>query len=133
LKLSKIYLPYIFGIREKSNRIIPTLIRELSSNSTARLTSGTQYLPVLSAVDASRILFQLTLMNPGNYSATPEFYPSVKELAITVKTWIGTGKILFDDSKRSIDASYPRVSFPNPISLKHMVCPLESHIRSNTS
>jgi hypothetical protein len=133
LKVSKLYLPYLFGIREKSNRIIPTLIRELSSNSTARLTSGTQFLPVLSASDASKTLFQLTLMSPGNYSATPEFYPSVKELATTVRTWIGTGKILFDASKRSIDASFPRVDFPNPIGLECPVCPLENHVRSTTN
>jgi nucleoside-diphosphate-sugar epimerase len=129
---SKVYLPYLFGPREKHTRFIPTLIRELRSNSTARLTSGTQYLPLLSAIDASRIILNVASMTPGIYSAMPEHYSRVKEIALNVHRWIGSGSIIFDETKRSVDELYPKVDFPNPLNLETLINPLDWHIKSTT-
>lgn len=115
LELTSIFMPYLTGLNERSNRIIPTLLNIPRTQGEVLLSSGTQYLPVLTASDAARAVFSCLETDQLNCSAIPVWYSSVKDLVSLVSKFLDTSRVVFNSDMRALDADFPKVEFPKNV------------------
>ena len=92
------------------------------------LTSGKQYLPLLSVQEALESIDKVTIerdLNEKNmeYSASPFWYGSVIDLVQEISGSVDKDLFTFDPSRHSVDVDLPRVKFPSPIPIRDRAFP----------
>ena len=129
LELTSIFMPYLTGLNERTNRIIPTLLNIPRTEGEVMLSSGTQYLPVLTASDAAKAVFSSLETDQLNCSATPVWYSSVKDLVSLVSKFLDTSRVVFNSEMRALDADFPKVDFPNNVKKWEPQIQLEEYLK----
>ena len=115
INLVNVFLPHIVGPGQAAEKLFPTLFRELEAGRIVRLSSGTQFIPILSIWDCCDAIESALTCQPGTYSATPIWYGRLTEL---IKEFIpkdGKGSIEFNEKVKSIDSDFPKVDLSNSI------------------
>ena len=112
IDLTTIFLPHIYGVGEKSSRIIPYLKSQFQKSEVASISSGGQYLPILSLDDAVTAIRAAIHSNQIECSATPVWHGKVIELANSIQEQMGSGFLTSDSMNISKDATFPPTSFP---------------------
>lgn len=110
--LQTIYLPHVFGSGENPKRIVPFLREGLQKDLKMTISSGEQYLPLLSVQDTCTAIALAIETDQEACAATPVWYGQVKELAALMQKTINSGSVILDKSIESVDAHFPPVQFP---------------------
>jgi hypothetical protein len=108
-------MPYLAGLNERTNRIIPTLLNIPRTQGEVILSSGTQYLPVLTAIDAAKAVYFSLETDQLECSATPVWYSTVRDLVNLVSKFLDVSEVVFNNDLKALDASFPRVDFPDKV------------------
>lgn len=112
IELTTIFLPHVFGAGENSNRIIPSLTKNLQNGQIAEISRGEQFLPILGVEDCCLAIAAAIKTDQRICSAAPIWYDSVKILASIMEKAISRGVVQINSDKMSIDNSFPKVEFP---------------------
>lgn len=112
IKLTTIFLPHIFGKGENSNRVIPSIIRNLQNGQIAEISQGKQFLPILSVEDCCSAIIAAIQTDQLICSATPMWYDRVENLASIIQNAISKGVLQINTNNKSVDNSFLRVEFP---------------------
>ena len=135
IKLTTIFIPHVFGKGENTNRIIPSITKNLQSGQIAEISRGEQFLPILEVKDCCSAIIATIQTNQLICTATPMWYDSVKILASIMENAISKGMVQINSNKKSIDNSFPRVEFPptvnnwtSKMSFNDFISQLSTHI-----
>lgn len=112
INLTTIFLPHIFGEGENSKRLSPYLREQFQKGEVAIISSGMQYLPLLSLQDATMAIIKAIETDQIICSATPIWYGQITELASIIKGRLRSELLILDPKKVSNDAEFFRVVFP---------------------
>jgi nucleoside-diphosphate-sugar epimerase len=113
LSLASVILPHVVGPGEAPDRLFPTLLRELGSGRNIRLSSGSQFIPILAIWDCCDVIELAITCPSGTYSAAPVWYGRLTELVDEFLSEIGDGTVEFNRNLKSVDSDFPKVDFGN--------------------
>jgi len=115
IELTSLVLPHVFGAGEKPNRLIPSAIYSFQNGIVFKTSAGEQFLPILNVYDACRAISSTLNSSQEICSAFPFWYGRVKELLQIIQAHVGRGQFQIDPDWKSIDHTFPRILFPEPV------------------
>lgn len=116
VKARTLFLPHVFGLDEKSSRIIPTIRNMILNNKPSHFSKGDQFLPLLHIGDASEAIWQSVFSEEKVTSATPFWHGRVRELVDLAVGLNNTSLAKFDPEDMQVDNFFPRVEFTDKVS-----------------
>jgi hypothetical protein len=133
LELTSIFMPYLAGYGERSTRIVPTLLNAQRTKGDIILSSGTQYLPVLTSIDAANAVYFSLKTSQLECAATPIWYGTIRELVELASDFTDVSRIVFDNQIKSSDSEYPKIEFPVTVDNWKPEITLEQYFKRSTS
>lgn len=112
INLTTIFLPHIFGEGENPKRLSPYLRQQFKKGEVANISSGIQYLPLLSLQDATTAIIKAIETDQLVCSATPIWHGQITELASIFKERLRSDLLTLNPKTVSVDAEFPKVIFP---------------------
>ena len=107
-----LWMPHIFGEGERPERLISSAISAFRSGREFQTSSGTQFLPLLHISDAVEGITKFIESPVSHAACTPFWYGSVRELVELISSQFLLSRVLFGLEPDPVDASFPRVEFP---------------------
>ena len=133
IELTSLFMPYLAGFGERSTRIVPTLLNTQRANGDIILSSGTQYLPILTSIDAAKAVYFSLKTSQLECAAIPVWYGTIKELVSLASNFTDVSRIVFDAQLKASDANYPKIEFPAIVNNWKPDITLEEYFRRSTS
>jgi nucleoside-diphosphate-sugar epimerase len=111
-KAYHLYLPHVFGEGDRTERLISSAIFSIVNGTAFETSSGSQFLPLLYISDAVSGIAKFIENPTQEASCLPFWYGSVKDLLDLLSTRFDGFRPIFGFKSDPIDASFPRVQFP---------------------
>jgi|688.fasta_scaffold102430_2 nucleoside-diphosphate-sugar epimerase len=109
-------LPHVAGPNENSSRLFSTLALAEATEKIVLGSDGKQFIPVVHVLDSIIGIMTSLEVNSGTYSIPPVWYGRIQEL-VTELQGLGVlnNEVEFKVDSKSVDSSYPKIKFSNPI------------------
>lgn len=112
INLTTIFLPHVFGEGENPKRLSPYLRQQFKKGEVANISSGIQFLPLLSLQDATTAIIKAIETDQLVCSATPIWYGQITELVSIIKERFRSDLLTLNPKTVSVDAEFSKVTFP---------------------
>jgi len=116
INLRNVFLPHVFGLDEKSTRLIPSIKRAKQKLSRVEFSAGQQFIPILHVDDACSAIWKAIDSGQSTSSASPIWYGRVRELIDLLLEPQHQSLVQFDAKRIEVDDSFPKIQFPKAVS-----------------